>query len=54
MHVAFDNCWRNSGAVRISEDLFPILLGRSDLLFEAEEVKSNAKETGEQWNSLHN
>jgi len=46
MHVAFDNCWRNSGAVCLSEDLFPLLLGRFNLLLEAEEVKSNGKETG--------
>lgn len=37
-YTAFKNGWRNSGAVCCSEDMF---LGRSDLLLEAEEAKSN-------------
>ena len=42
MHVAFDNCRRNSGAVCLSEDFFPIFLGRSDLLLERRK-RSKAK-----------
>lgn len=54
MHVAFDSCWRNSGAVCLSEDLSPLFLGRSDLFLEAEEVKGNSKKVDKKRNSLHN
>lgn len=54
VHVAFNNCCRNSGAVCLSEDLSALFLGRSDLLLEAEEVKGNSKKVDKKWNSLLN